>query len=225
MESPAFLHMLFPDIPPYVTYSWLAMIILIATAVVLRSKLTLVPSGLQNVMESFADFFLTLSRSNLGPHWGDKFYPLLGTLGLYIGTCNFMGLIPGFESPTSNLNATASMAVPVFFLTHYYGIKEHKLNYIKHFLGPIRSLYALPLMIFFFFLEIIGHLVRPVTLSVRLFGNMIAKHLLLVLLAIMAPWIIPVSILGLGVLVSVIQAYVFMLLTCLYLAGAVEEYH
>jgi F-type H+-transporting ATPase subunit a len=80
-------------------------------------------------------------------------------------------------------------------------------------------------MLFMFILEVIGHLVRPVTLSVRLFGNMMAKHLLLIILGILAPWILPVAILGLGTLISFIQAYVFMLLTALYLAGAVEEAH
>jgi F-type H+-transporting ATPase subunit a len=120
---------------------------------------------------------------------------------------------------------TASMAIPVFLATHYYGIKVHGFKYIYHFLGPIRSIAALPLMILMFFIELIGHLVRPITLSVRLFGNMIAKHMILVILGILVPAIVPVAILGLGVIVCVIQAYVFMLLTCLYLAGAVETAH
>ncbi|MEW6115276.1 MAG: F0F1 ATP synthase subunit A [Nitrospirota bacterium] len=217
--------MLLPNIPPYVSYSWLAMIILIGAALAIRNRISLVPAGLQNFLETIAEFSLNLSNSTIGHHWGDKFYPLIGTLLLYIGLSNFMGLVPGFESPTSNINMTASMAVPVFLATHYYGIKVHGIKYLTHFLGPIRSLPALPLMILMFFIELIGHLVRPITLSVRLFGNMIAKHMILVILAILAPAVVPVVILGLGVLVSVIQAYVFILLTCLYLAGAVEEAH
>ncbi|MEW5746011.1 MAG: F0F1 ATP synthase subunit A [Nitrospirota bacterium] len=224
-EPPVFLHMLLPNIPPYVSYSWLAMLILIGAALAVRNKISLVPAGLQNFLETIAEFSLSLSNSTIGHHWGDKFYPLIGTLLLYIGLSNFMGLIPGFESPTSNINMTASMAIPVFLATHYYGVKVHGVKYFNHFLGPIRSVYALPLMILMFFIELIGHLVRPITLSVRLFGNMIAKHMILVILAILAPAIVPVVILGLGVLVSVIQAYVFILLTCLYLAGAVEEAH
>lgn len=217
--------MLLPNIPPYVSYSWLAMIILIGASLALRGKLSLVPSGLQNVMETFAEFSLNLSNSTIGHHWAEKFYPLIGTLLMYIALSNFMGLIPGFESPTSNINMTASMAIPVFLATHYYGIKVHGIKYLNHFLGPIRSIYALPLMILMFFIELIGHIVRPITLSVRLFGNMIAKHMILIILGILAPAIVPVVILGLGVLVSIIQAYVFILLTCLYLAGAVEEAH
>ena len=225
MESPSILGTLIPSVPVYVSYSWLAMGTLIGAAVAIKNKLKLVPSGLQNVMETFAEFSMNLSNTTIGHHWGDKFYPLIGTLLMYIALCNFMGLIPGFESPTSNINMTASMAIPVFLATHYYGIKVHGIKYINHFLGPIRSVAALPLMILMFFIELIGHIVRPITLSVRLFGNMIAKHMILIILGILAPAVIPVVILGLGVLVSVIQAYVFILLTCLYLAGAVEEAH
>lgn len=225
MEAPSILHTVLPTIPPYVSYSWLAMGILIGTAVAVKNKLSLVPRGLQNLMEVFADLFLNLTNSNIGHHWGEKFYPLIGTIGLYILTCNFMGLIPGFDAPTSNINMTASIAVPVFFIYQYYGIKVHGVKYINHFLGPIRSIYALPLMIMMFFIELIGHLVRPVTLSVRLFGNMMAKHMILIILGLLAPVIVPVAILGLGVLVSIIQAYVFALLATLYIAGAVEEGH
>lgn len=214
-----------PNIPPYVSYSWLAMLLLIIPALLIRNKLELVPSGLQNVMETFAEFFLNLANTSIGHHWGETFYPLLGTLGLYILVSNLFGLIPGFESPTSNINATASMAIPVFFATHYYGIKVHGFKYLNHFVGPIRNIYAIPLMIMMFFIELIGHLVRPVTLSVRLFGNMVAKHIILVVLAVLAPWVVPTLILALGTLVSLIQAYVFVLLTTLYLAGAVEEGH
>lgn len=225
MEAPTILHAVMPNIPPYVSYSWLAMGILIVTALAVKSKLSLIPSGLQNFMEVVADFALNLSRNNIGHHWGDKFYPLIGTIFIYILTCNFMGLIPGFEAPTGNINATASMAVPVFFIYQFYGIKVHGIKYLNHFLGPMRSIYALPLMIMMFFIEVIGHLVRPITLSVRLFGNMMAKHMLLMILGLLVPAVVPVAILGLGVLVSVIQAYVFALLATLYIAGAVEEGH
>jgi len=225
VEAPTILHAILPSVPPYVSYSWLAMAILIGVSLAIRNKLSLVPSGLQNVMEVFADFFLTAANNNIGPHYGETFYPLLGTIFLYIMTCNLFGLIPGFESPTSNINCTASMALPVFLIYQFYGLKVHGIKYVKHFLGPIRSIPAIPLMIFMFVLEIIGHLVRPITLSVRLFGNMVAKHIILIVLGVLTPAIIPVVILGLGTLISFIQAYVFMLLTTLYLAGAVEESH
>lgn len=212
-------------VPHYVSYAFFASIILIIVALLIRKSINLVPTGVQNFIEIMVESLLKLSEDNIGHRWGKYFFPLIGTIGLYILVCNFMGLIPGFTAPTSNINTTASMAVPVFLATHYYGIKAHGIKYINHFLGPIRSLAALPLMIMMFFVEVIGHLVRPVTLSVRLFGNMIAKHMILFALGLLAPVIIPVAILGLGVLVSLIQAFVFVLLTTLYLAGAVEEAH
>jgi F-type H+-transporting ATPase subunit a len=128
-------------------------------------------------------------------HMGRYFFPLVATLFIYILVCNTLG------------------------------IKIHKSGYIKHFVGPIRSVAALPLMILMLFIELVGHLARPLTLSVRLFGNMMAKHMLIMILATMAPWIVPIPILTLGVLVSVVQALVFTLLTALYLAGSVEEAH
>jgi len=207
-------------VPHYVSYAFLASLLLVGVGLVMRGSLALVPKGVQNFMEVMVESLFKLAEDNIGHHWGKYFFPLIGTLGLYILVSNFMGLIPGFTAPSSNINMTASMAIPVFLATHYYGIKVHGVKYIKHFLGPI--MWLAPMM---FIIEFIGHLVRPVTLSVRLFGNMIAKHMLLFALGLLVPFIIPVAILGLGVLVSLIQAFVFVLLTSLYLAGSVEEAH
>jgi F-type H+-transporting ATPase subunit a len=211
-------------IADYVIYSWIAMAIILTVAILAKKSINLVPTGVQNFVEVVAEFFLDLSDSTIG-HMGRYFFPLIATLGLYILVCNFLGLIPGFEAPTGNINTTAACAIPVFLATHYYGVKIHKLGYIKHFVGPMRSPLALPLMILMFFIEVIGHLARPLTLSVRLFGNMVAKHKIIMILGFLAPWLVPTAILGLGVLVSLIQAFVFVLLTALYLAGAVEEAH
>ncbi len=215
-----------PNVVPHnVSYAFLASIILITVAIIIRGSMRLVPTGFQNFIETIVETFLKLAEDNIGHHWGKTLFPLIGTLFMFILLCNFMGLIPGFASPTSNINTNAAMAIPVFLATHYYGIKVHGIKYLNHFLGPIRSIFALPLMILMFVIEFIGHLVRPVTLSVRLFGNMVAKHIILLVLATLAPWIIPTLILALGTLVSFIQAFVFVLLTTLYLAGAVEEAH
>ena len=222
-EAPLLLPSIIGE-PPFVTYSWVAMIFLLGVSLIVRSSMKLVPQGVQNVVEVAMETLLNLAESNIG-HMGKVFFPLITTLGMYILVCNFLGLIPGFEAPTSNINTTASMAIPVFLATHYYGVKIHKFAYLKHFVGPMRSIVALPLMILMFFIEVVGHFARPLTLSVRLFGNMIAKHKIILILGILAPWIVPTAILGLGVLVSIIQAFVFVLLTTLYLAGAVEEAH
>jgi F-type H+-transporting ATPase subunit a len=212
-------------IPHFVSYAFLASAILIVVALIVRASLKLVPTGTQNFIESIMEALLNLCEENIGHHWARPLFPLIATLALFIALCNFMGLIPGFISPTGNINTNAAMAIPVFLATHVYGIRVHGFGYIKHFLGPIRSILALPLMLLMFIIEFIGHLARPLTLSVRLFGNMSAKHYILLVLGILSPAIVPVAILVLGVLVSIIQAFVFTLLTALYLAGAVEEAH
>jgi F-type H+-transporting ATPase subunit a len=215
-----------PEVIPHnVTHAFLASIILIIVALVIRSSIRLVPKGVQNFIEVVTEAMLNLVEENIGHHWGKTLFPLICTIFMFILLCNLMGLVPGFTAATANVNTNAAMAIPVFLATHYYGIRVHGVKYIHHFLGPIRSIVALPLMILMFIVEFIGHLARPVTLTVRLFGNMIAKHILLLVLAVLAPWIIPTSILVLGLLVSVVQALVFALLSTLYLAGAVEEAH
>lgn len=211
-------------IPVWVAFSWVATIIILVIALLARKSMNLVPRGVQNLVEVIMEFFIDLAEANIG-HMGRHFFPFIATIGIYILVCNFLGLLPGGDAPTSNLNTNAALAIPVFLATHIYGVKEHKLGYIKHFVGPIRSLPALPLMILMFIIEAIGHIARPLTLSVRLFGNMVAKHKIILILLLLAPAIVPTAILGLGVLVSVIQAFVFVLLTTLYLAGAVEEAH
>ncbi len=212
-------------IPSNVTHAFLASIILIVAALAVRSSISLVPKGIQNFIEVITEAMLKLVEDNIGHHWGKTLFPLICTIFMFILICNFMGLIPGFTAATANVNTNAAMAVPVFLATHYYGIRIHGIKYVNHFLGPVRSIAALPLMILMFIVEFIGHIARPLTLTVRLFGNMTAKHILLLVLAVLAPWVIPTAILALGVLVSVVQALVFALLSTLYLAGAVEEAH
>jgi F-type H+-transporting ATPase subunit a len=220
-EAPLLFHI--KGVPHFVTYSWVAMIILIIFSILVRRRLTLIPSGIQNVAEVVVEGLYNFTESGMGHKANKVFFPLIATLGLYILICNLMGLIPGFESPTSNINITASMAICVFLSTHYLGIRIHGLKYFVHFFGPMRSIFALPLMLLMFIIEVISHLARPVTLSVRLFGNMISKHMLLLILGFLVPLIIPTPILALGVLVSVVQAFVFVLLATVYLGGAAEE--
>lgn len=215
-----------PEVIPHnVTHAFLASIILIVVALVIRSSISLVPKGVQNFVELVTEAMLKLVEENIGHHWGKTLFPLICTIFMFILLCNLMGLIPGFTAATANVNTNAAMAVPVFLATHYYGIRVNGIKYVNHFLGPIRSIAALPLMILMFIVEFIGHIARPLTLTVRLFGNMTAKHILLLVLAILAPWFVPSLILALGLLVSVVQALVFALLSTLYLAGAVEEAH
>ena len=212
-----------PDmVPHFASHAFLASFILIGVALMLRGGMSLVPRGVQNLVEVLAESMLTLSEETIGERWGKKFFPFIATLFMFILTCNVMGLIPGFTSATSNLNMTVAMALPVFFLYQFFGFKIHGLGYIKHFMGPVLML--APLM---FIVEVLSHFARPLTLSVRLFGNMFAKHMLLLVLGsiVFTKYFFPSMVLGLGVLVSFVQAFVFALLTTLYLAGAVEEAH
>jgi len=215
-----------PEVIPHnVTHAILVSIILVVTALIVRGSLSLVPRGIQNFVEMMVDAIWKLVDENIGHHWSKTLFPFICTIFLFILLANFMGLVPGFASATANVNTNAAMAIPVFLLTHFLGVRVHGVSYINQFLGPIRSLAALPLMILMFFVEVIGHFARPITLTVRLFGNMTGKHIILLVLGIIAPIIAPAVILGLGVLVSVVQAFVFALLATLYLAGAVEAAH
>jgi F-type H+-transporting ATPase subunit a len=212
-------------IPHNVSHAILVSLLLITAAFVVRGSLKLVPKGFQNFMEMLIEQVFKLVDDTIGHHYSRQLFPFIGTIFVFILLANLLGLVPGFTAATANVNTNAAMAIPVFLLYHFFGVKVHGVKYINQFLGPIRSLSGLPLMILMFPIEIIGHFVRPLTLTVRLFGNMTGKHILLLVLGIISPWIIPSVILGLGLLVSVVQALVFTLLTICYFAGAVEEAH
>ena len=217
-EGPVVLHNSL--VPDHVSYTWAAMAILIGLAIVARASLKKgAPSGVQNVFEVIFDGLNSYIDEIMGPH-GHAYFTLIGSLFLFILTSNILGLIPGFNSPTANLNTTAALALSVFTATHIIGVSKHGVSYFKHFVGPVPWL--APLMIP---IELISHLARPVSLSFRLFGNMVAKHELMLVLAALAPFLAPVPILGLGLFVAFVQAGVFTLLTMLYLAGSIEEAH
>ena len=217
-EGPLLLHV--PNVPEHVTYSWLAMAILIGLSLVARFTLKKsAPTGFQNFFEVVVGGLENFVEEIMGPE-GKHYLTLIGSLFLFILVCNLQGLFPGFDSPTANINTTLALALVSFTATHYIGIKRHGIGYIKHFMGPMPLL--APLM---FPIELISHLARVMSLTFRLFGNMVAKHKLLLVLALLAPYIAPVPILGLGVLVAFVQAGVFTLLTMLYLSGSIEEAH
>ena len=146
---------------------------------------------------------------------------MLTTFGLYIAVANLIGLIPGFMSPTSSLNTTLALTIIVWVSHHYIGIREHGLSYYKHFMGPMWWLVPLMLPI-----EIISNLARLISLSIRLFGNIMAKETLLGILFMLAgAFFAPLPIMILGVLVSLVQAMVFVLLAVVYFGQAQEHAH
>jgi F-type H+-transporting ATPase subunit a len=219
-EGPMILETLAPNVPVQVSYAWLAMAILIGLSLAARLSLKkTAPTGVQNLLETIVSGLENFIVDIMGPE-GRHYLSLIGTLFLFILVCNLEGLVPGFDSPTANINTTLALALVTFTATHYIGIKRHGFAYVKHFMGPMWALAPLMLPI-----ELISHFARVMSLTFRLFGNMVAKHKLLLVLALLAPYIAPVPILGLGLLVSFVQALVFALLTMLYLSGSVEEAH
>ena len=202
-----------------VSYSWFIMAMLALFAFLATRRMQIVPGKFQNVMEVIIGGFDSLVTETMG-HDGRKFFPLIATLGLYILCANLLGILPGFESPTSNLNTTASMAIVVFLMTHIIGIKVHGFKYIKQFMGPIWWLTPLMLPI-----EIVSHLARPVSLSFRLFGNIMGEDKVLAVILFLVPFLLPLPVFVLMIFTSIIQTLVFMLLAMMYIAGAMGEAH
>jgi F-type H+-transporting ATPase subunit a len=204
----------------FVLHAWLVMVILIVGSFLLVRGVKLLPTRGQNFMEMVIETMENFMVDITGPE-GRAFFPFIATIFLYILVSNLLGLVPGFVSPTANLNTTLSMALCTFVLTHAIGIKFHGAKYIKHFLGPV--MFLAPLMII---IESIGHLARIMSLSIRLFGNIMGKEKILgILFALAGLYLAPLPILFLGLLVSFIQALVFMLLSIVYFVGAMEEAH
>jgi len=202
-----------------IIYTWLIMAIFLVLGKLATSAMKTVPGGLQNFMEVIISGIENMVEETMGHH-GRPFFPLIATLALFILVSNLIGLVPGFYPPTANINTTAACAVIVFLSTHVVGVKEHGVKYIKHFLGPI--MWLAPIM---FFIEVIGHLSRPLSLTLRLFGNMNGHELVLMIFFGLAPFLVPLPMMLMGVLVSFIQAFVFMLLAMIYIQGSLEEAH
>jgi F-type H+-transporting ATPase subunit a len=202
-----------------VTYTWFIMATLALFSFLATRRVSIIPGRFQNVMEVVVDGIDTFLTDTMGPE-GRKFFPLVATLGIYILTSNLLGLIPGFESPTANLNTTVSLAVVVFAMTHIVGIRVHGIKYVKQFMGPVWWLTPLMMPI-----ELISHLSRPLSLSVRLFGNIMGEDIVLAVVLLLVPLLVPLPVIVLMIFTSCIQTVVFMLLTMMYIAGAMEEAH
>ena len=201
----------------HVFYSWVCMAILFTTAWILKKRLTLVPGKLQNFWEAVIDTLDKFIVNTMGEKNGPKYVPFLSCVFIYIITSNLMGLIPGLDAPTANLNTTVSMALFVFVLYHVIGIIVWHHKYIKQFLGI--SKWLIPLM---FPLEVVSHLSRPVSLSLRLFGNIKGEEIVLILFFIMPPILGTIPVYALFLLAKCMQALVFFMLTMFYIKGAIE---
>ncbi len=171
----------------------------------------------RNVLELMVETISGLVEDTMGPR-GKEFMLIIGTLGLFILFNNLSGLVPGFLPATDNVNTTFACSLTVFVLTHYYGIREHGLKYVKHFMGPIWWL--APIMIP---IEVIGHLSRPLSLGLRLFGNIMGDHLVTGIFFMLIPLVIPLVGMFLGAFVALVQTFVFVLLSMAYFSGAVAH--
>jgi len=204
----------------YIVHTWFVMLILIISSIVFVRGVKLLPDKGQLFFEVLIEKLENFMLDITGPE-GRFFFPFIATLFIFIFAANLLGLIPGFESPTANINTTLSMAILTFIYTHIIGVKFHGAKYIKHFLGPVWWLIPLYTPI-----EIMSHFARILSLSVRLFGNIFGKEIILGILFMLAGlYLAPLPIMFLGLLVSFIQALIFTVLAILYFVGAMEEAH
>lgn len=250
MEHPFMWYDLLPAalraVPQHTLTALLVMVLLVLAAyrarrALLSSKDALVPEeglSLRNLAELLVEFMVDLIDNIIGKR-GRKYLHLFGTFFIFILTANLFGLIPGFSPPTSNFNTTFGLGVVSFLAYNFFGFREHGPGYIKQFVGPLTSLPSvskkifgllfIPVLMvsmgFFFVLESISHFVRPVSLSLRLFGNMFGDHLVLEIFSGLTKVGVPVIFAILGALVSLIQAFVFTLLSIIYVALAISHDH
>lgn len=205
----------------------------VKTAVVPEAKLS---AG--TFLELFVEAILGVMTGVMGKKNAKAFLPLIGTCAFFIFFSNALGLFPGLLPPTESLKTTLVCALVIFFSTHIYGLKENGFAHIKHLFGPVTfdpkkpvTVLAIPLMLLMFVIEVIGHLARPVSLSLRLMANIFADHVVLGIFMTVAatflggiPLLVPVPIMLLGTMVVVVQTLVFCILSCVYIGMAVEHH-
>ena len=216
-------------------FAWalVAVVILTAISVAGTRRLSLRPRGLQTLLEMMVGGLRGMVEGVLGPR-GAEFTPFVGTIFIYVALMNLLGMIPGVISPTSNLNTTAGLAAMVFLVVQFYGFRERGVKYLKHFVQgvPLQFPYLLmaPLV---FFIHLVGELMRPVTLALRLFGNILGEEtVVLSLIALVIPLekrfiFVPVQLpnMLLGLITAFVQALIFAMLTSVYLAGVLRGAH
>ena len=215
-------------IPVVIQAALLATIILVLTGLLLKRQLAIaadegvVPDdgvSLRNVLELLVDAMAGLARDNMGDEWR-RWFPLVGTIFFFILVSNLLGLFPGLGGATSYVETTTGWAIITVVVAEFVGMRKHGFGYIKHFLGPVWWLAPV-----FFVLEIPLDLARVLTLSVRLLANMFADHTIVAVWLGLVPIVIPAIFMGLGLVVAILQAFVFSLLTMIYIGLALDEAH
>jgi F-type H+-transporting ATPase subunit a len=188
------------------------------SAVIPETKLTL-----RTFFEVWIGYWYGLMKDMMGPKRAKQYFPLVGSLSVFIVFSNFLGLIPGFTPPTSNWNVTLGCAALVFVMFNYYGFQANGIGYAKHLFGPWLGVPYIPVNILLFVVETFSLFIRPLTLSIRLMLNMAVDHLLVTIMLGMVAVFLPVPVLILGTLVAIVQVMVFCILTSIYITLATEH--
>jgi F-type H+-transporting ATPase subunit a len=219
---------LFPflkKLPPHVSNAIIVSVILLIIVVLgyrqlRRTEDKIVPEPkitFRNFVEMIVETLSNIIVDTMGPR-GKEFVLIVGTLALFILFNNLSGLVPGFLPATDNVNTTFACSLTVFVMTHYYGFREHGIKYLKQFVGPFWWL--APLMVP---IELIGHMARPLSLGLRLFGNITGDHLVTAIFFGLVPLLVPLPVMFLGLFVAFVQTFVFMLLSMAYFSGAISH--
>ena len=181
------------------------------------ASMQVVPRGMQNIAEAYLGGVVEMGKDVIGEERARHYLPLVATIGLFVFVANVIGIIPGFESPTANINVTLALALMVFVYYNFEGIRKNGVvHYFAHFMGPVKIL--APLM---FPIEIVSHISRIISLSFRLFGNIKGDDLFLAVILMLAPVVAPLAPYALLTFSAILQTFIFMILTYVYLAGAV----
>jgi len=203
------------EVTSTVVNTWIIMAIVSIVFYILGRRLRVRPSRFQNALEWLVEAIDGLIRDMI-PHNSRLFLPIVGTLTVFIAASNLGGLIPGLRSPTTDLSTPLALAIVVFFSVHYYGIRQQGLlGHLKHYVEPIFIL--LPI-------EIASEIARTMSLTFRLFGNILGEEIVIAVLFLILPVLIPVPMMLFSIFTSVIQAYVFTMLTVVYISGAVQAH-
>ena len=228
------------QVPAVVQSSVVATVLLVITGLLIRRQIAAAGGGvvpdegvtLRNVAELLLDSLASIARDTMGDEW-KRYFPLVGTIFVFVLFSNLMGLVPGLGGATSDVNTTFAWAVISFGIYNYAGIRKHGFWYINQFMGPSffdvaiggKKFHVRPLFFFFLPLEVFLHVARIGTLAVRLLANMFADHTVVAVWISLVPIAIPAVFMGLGLLIAFLQAAVFSLLTMIYIQLALEDAH
>lgn len=220
------------EYPGHVVMAALISVMLVVVTLIARAQLSqvmgtsgggIVPDQkltFRNFFEIIAESLYKLTETVIGHHDAPIYFPVIGTLFVFIFTSNILGLIPGVMPPTDNLNTTLALGAFVFVYYNFAGVRSHGVAYFKHFLGPV--LWLAPLLLI---IELASHIFRPISLALRLRGNIMGDHVILHVFSGLVPYLLPVIFYGLGVFVAFVQAFVFCLMTMVYISLSTAHDH